>query len=392
MLTQSGCLARRQRLWDALPSGIEWILIADPRHVHYLCNFWVQPLSFSAGERCWLLLEREGKATLLGDNFALRSRAGEPFIDEEVMIKWYDHRHSVVNRDHALLKAAEQISDRLYGREGAVEAEWLPVGAFEVLGLDHETHSVRKEAKDRPGRDPVNLGTVLRSLRRKKEPDELALIKECTRACEAGHARARELLKPGLTEYDLFRAVYGAVLERCGRPCLIYGDFRATTPSQYKAGGLPTNYKLKSGDFFILDYSVVLEGYRCDFTNTLCVGDPTPQQKWLFDTAAAAMQCGEKALKAGALARDVFDAVERPIRDAGLAENFAHHAGHGIGLAHPEPPILVPESEDVLIAGDVVTLEPGLYVDGIGGLRIEHNYLITENGCERISNHVISLY
>lgn len=391
MLTKDGCLARRQRLWDALPGEVEWVLVADPRHVHYLSNFWVQPLSFSAGERGWLLLEREGKATLLGDNFTLRSRAGDPFIDDEIMIKWYDHRHSVMNRDHALLKATEQIGDKLYGRTGAVEAEWLPLGAFELLGLDHEAHSVKKEAKD-PEDTPVDLGTILRGLRRKKEADEIALIKETTRACEAGHAKAREILAAGLSEYDMFQAVYAAVMQKAGRPCLIYGDFRATTPTQIKAGGLPTQYKLKAGNFFILDYSVVLDGYRCDFTNTLCVGDPNAKQKHLFETVSAAMRSGEKSLRAGALAKDVFDATEKPIRDAGLAENFKHHAGHGIGLAHPEAPILVPESDDVLIAGDVVTLEPGLYVEGIGGIRIEHNYLITEAGYERISNHVISLY
>jgi Xaa-Pro aminopeptidase len=391
MLTKDGCLARRQRLWDSLPADVEWVLVADPRHVHYFSNFWIQPFSFSAGERGWLLLERDGKATLLGDNFTLRSRAGEPFIDEEIMIKWYDHRHSAMNRDHALFKAAEEVSDRLYGRTGAVEAEWLPIGAFELLGLDHEAHSVNKEAKD-PEDAPVDLGTIIRGLRRQKEADEIALIKECTRACEAGHAKAREVLKPGLGEYDVFRAVYGAALEKAGRPCLIYGDFRATTPTQIKAGGLPTPYKLKAGDFFILDYSVVLDGYRCDFTNTLCVGDPNEKQKHLFETVSAAMRSGEKALKAGAPARDVFDATEKPIRDAGLEAHFRHHAGHGIGLAHPEPPILVPESDDVLIAGDVVTLEPGLYVEGIGGIRIEHNYLITDSGYERLSNHVISLY
>lgn len=392
MLSQAGCVARRKRLWETLPADIEWVLVADPRHVYYFSNFWVQPLSFSAGERGWLLLERDGKATLLGDNFTLRSRAGDPFIDQEVMVKWYDHKHSVINRDHALLEAAKQISERLYGRNGAVEAEWLPVGAFELLGLDHEAHSVIKEAKDRPGREPIDLGTVIRGMRRKKEADEISLLKESTRACEAGHAKAREVLQPGLSEYDIFRKVYAAVLQAAGRPCLIYGDFRATTPTQFKAGGLPTNYKLNAGDFFILDYSVVMDGYRCDFTNTLCVGDPSPQQKHLFDTVSAAMCSGEKTLKAGALAKDVFTATEKPIRDAGLAANFAHHAGHGIGLAHPEAPILVPESEDVLVAGDVVTLEPGLYVEGIGGIRIEHNYLITDAGYDRLSNHVISLY
>ena len=391
MLTKEGCLARRQRLWQALPESIEWVLVADPRHVHYLTNFWVNPLSFSNGERAWLILERSGKTTLLGDNFTLRSRVGEPFVDEEVMVRWYDHKHSVINRDHALLQAAEKSAERLFGRSGAVEAEWLPVGAFELLGLDHERHSVRREAGDSTRQLPVDLGTVLRRLRRKKEADEIALLRECMRAGEAGQARAREIVRPGVSELEVYLAVQEAAIKAAGRAGLVYGDFRAATPAQPKVGGLPTNYQLQPGDLFVLDYSVVLEGYRSDFTNTLAVAEPTAEQQKLYDIVMAAMQSGEATLKAGAKAADVFAATERPIREAGLAERFAHHAGHGIGLAHPEAPILVPESEDVLVAGDVLTLEPGLYVPGVGGIRNEHNYLITETGYERLSQHTISL-
>jgi Xaa-Pro aminopeptidase len=392
MLTREGCVSRRQRLWDALPADMEWVLIADPRHVHYFTSFWVHPLSFSAGERAWLLLERSGKATLLGDNFTLRSRAGEPFIDDEVMVRWYDHKHSVINRDHALLQAAEQIADRLYGRAGVVEAEWLPVGAFEVLGLDQEAHSTTKERRIQARRDPVDLGTLIRSLRRQKEPDEIALLKECMRAGEAGQMRAREIVRPGVSEMEVFLEVQKASLAAAGRAGHIYGDFRACTPKQPKQGGLPTQYKLQQGDLFVLDFSVVLEGYRSDFTNTLAVGEPNSHQRHLYDTVMAAMASGEVALRAGAKARDIFTATEKPIRDAGLADKFAHHAGHGIGLAHPEAPILVPDSDDLLMAGDVLTLEPGLYIEGIGGIRNEHNYLITEGGCERLSQHAITLY
>ena len=392
MLSKECCLALRTRLWDAVPAKCEWLLVADPRHVLYLSNFMVHPLTFSAGERCWLLLEREGQqATLLGDNFSLRSRAAEPFVDDEVMVKWYDHKHSVMNRDHALLKAAEQIADRLYGRAGAVEAEWLPVGAFELLGLDHEQHSVRGESKDVGQRGAVDLGTTLRSLRRQKHPDEIAVLKECMRAGEAGMLRLREIMRPGLSEFEIFLEVQQAALAAARRPGLIYGDFRATTATSPKAGGLPTGYRLQQGDMFILDYSVVLEGYRSDFTNCLTVGEPNSRQQHLYNLVMAAQQAGEEVLKAGTKASDVFHAVNKPILDAGLADKFAHHAGHGIGLAHPEPPILVPEGDDVLLAGDVITLEPGLYVEGIGGIRIEHNYLITETGSERLSNHVISL-
>lgn len=392
MLTKDGCLARRERLWKTIPSDLEWALIADPRHVHYFSNFLVNMLSFSGGERGWLLLERSGKATLLSDNFAWIARTGEPHIDEHIQVGWYDHQHSVKNRDHALLEAVGRVSERLFGRDGVVEAEWLPVGAFESLGLDRETHSVRKEKRIEARREPVDLGTVIRSLRRQKEPDEIALIRSCIRAGEAGHLRAREIVRPGISELEVYLEVQKAALHAAGRPGMIYGDFRATNAALHSAGGPPTDYRLQQGDLFILDYSVVLDGYRGDFTNTLAVGEPTAQQRHLYDLVMAALRNGETVLRAGVKARDVFAAVEKPIRDAGLADRFAHHAGHGIGLAHPEPPILVPESDDFLMAGDVITLEPGLYVPGIGGIRNEHNYLITENGYERLTQHAITLY
>ena len=211
------------------------------------------------------------------------------------------------------------------------------------------------------------------------------------RAGEAGMVRLREIIRPGITEFEIFREVQNAAMAAAGRPALIYGDFRAASASRPKVGGLPTSHALQPGDMFTLDYSVVLEGYRSDFTNCLTVGAPNPDQQRLYDLVSAAQRGGEAVLKAGTAARDVFHAVNQPILEAGLADKFAHHAGHGIGLAHPEAPILVPQSDDILMAGDVVTLEPGLYVEGIGGIRIEHNYLITDTGYERLSNHVISL-
>lgn len=391
-LTEAGCRNRRERLWNALPLGVEWVLIADPRHVLYFSGFYVNPLSFSGGERGWLLLERKGTATLLSDNFAWIARGGDAYLDDRVEVAWYNHQHSVRNRDHSLLDAATRIADRLFGRSGVVEAEWLPVGAFEVLGLDHEQHSVRKERQAEAGREPVDLGTVIRSLRRQKEVDEIELIRASVLAGEAGQLRAREVVRPGVSEMDIFLEVQHAALKAAGRPGLVYGDFRATHGDLPSAGGPPTHYVLKPGDLFILDFSVVLDGYRADFTNTLAVGEPTPQQRHLYDLVISAIAGGEETLRAGAMARDVFAAVEKPIREAGLADRFAHHAGHGLGLAHPEPPILVPESDDVLLAGDVITMEPGLYVPGIGGIRLEHNYLITPGGYERLTSHALTLF
>ncbi len=392
MLTEAGCLKRRERLWACVPENVEWLLIADPRHVLYLCNFLVQPLSFSGGERGLLLLDRDRGATLLGDNFALRAATSEPFIDEEVVEPWYDHKHSVINRDHALLRALKKVSERLYGRIGAVEAEWLPVGAWEVLGADHESHSTNIEVKDlRQGMRSVDLGTLLRSLRRQKQPDEIELTKRCMKGCDAGQARLREILREGISEFEIYREIQNAALEAAGCPAIVYGDFRATNGTDYKAGGLPTDYRLQAGDLFILDYSVVISGYRSDFTNTMAVTEPTSEQEELFAICQAAMASGEAAIKAGIPAADLYHAVQKPFVEAGKEDLFPHHAGHGIGLAHPEAPIIVPHSEDVLEQGDIITIEPGAYLEGVGGMRIEHNYLVTADGYERLSNHEISL-
>ena len=103
------------------------------------------------------------------------------------------------------------------------------------------------------------------------------------------------------------------------------------------------------------------------------------------------MAAGERRLRAGVQGREVYNAVRDVFKDAGVADSFPHHAGHGLGISHPEAPFLVRESLETLLAGDVVTLEPGLYVDGVGGVRIEHNYLVTEMGYERLSQHEIAL-
>lgn len=372
LLTEQGCLERRERLWNAVAADVDWLLIADPRHVCYLSGFWVNPLSFSNGERSLLLLKRDKTATLFADNFTRRTAVCDPFVTEEVIEKWYTHKQAVINRDHALAEAFDATTPALNPETGLVEGEALPLTLVQdgVAGTD--------------------LGDTIRTLRRSKHTDEIALLKRCMKAGEAGHARALEVIRPGMTEFELYREVQDAAQEAAGCPCLVYGDFRANNAATPKAGGQPSDYAMQNGDMFILDYSVVIQGYRSDFTNTLAVGDPTADQQRLFNACVNAMRAAESRLKAGIEARTVYDAASHVLESNEFGA-LAHHAGHGLGMAHPEPPILVPESTDTLVAGDVVTIEPGAYIPGIGGVRVEHNYLITESGYERLSHHNITL-
>ena len=137
---------------------------------------------------------------------------------------------------------------------------------------------------------------------------------------------------------------------------------------------------------------MIVSGYRGDFTNTFAVGGgPTAGQHELFEACVGALHAGEARSSLVTAARDVDAAVRGHFAALGLDQYFPTHSGHGLGLGHPEPPYFVPESSDTLQAGDVVALEPGLYVEGTGGMRYERNYLITADGFETLSNHEIRI-
>ncbi len=360
MLTSEGCCARRQRLLDHLrPDGP--LLLGDPLNLRYFANFYVDPFSLGADFGGLLLIRLDGHATLYHDHRVPQS-VEAAHADERVPIKWYDGKS-------AALRARRMILHDVVGYAG-------------TEGRVHDSLT-----------DPLSpdLWRTVTALRRSKDPDEVELLRACMRATEAGHAWARANARPGMTELDVYNGVFAECTRSAGRPVVVYGDF-VVSPGQSRRGGPPTERVIAAGESFILDYSVVIQGYRSDFTNTLVVGsEPTAEQRRLFELCVAAMAEGEKRLRDGVACYDVYQALRGVFEAAGVAQHFPHHGGHGLGVSHPEPPFIVEGASETLVAGDVVTLEPGLYVDGVGGVRIEHNYLITDSGFERLSNHNISL-
>jgi Xaa-Pro dipeptidase len=363
MLTAEGCRARRLRLWNQLDPKPEsdHLRLADPIHLVYLANFTVDPISSSAAFGGYLLLRKDGHATLIYDN-RLPKSVNQACVDEKRVVDWYDGQSP--GRGPRRLAPLERVN---------------PTG-----------HGLR--IHDRVGDPSANaLIQTITEMRRQKDPDEIVLLRQCMRATEEGHAWARANIKPGVTELDVYCGVSSACIRAVGRPVVVYGDF-AVSPGPERRGGPPTDRVLEAGDMFILDYSVVIDGYRSDFTNTLVVGkEPNTDQRNLYKLCVDAMAAGEKLLRGGVPCRDVYHAVRAVFEKGGVAQYFPHHAGHGLGLEHPEAPYLVREATETLQSGDVVTLEPGLYVPGVGGLRIENNYLIQETGYERLSNHAIAL-
>lgn len=360
MPTAEGCRARRRRLLDALGVGHP-LLLADPLNLRYFANSSVDPFSYGADFGGFLVIEPDGRTKLVHDSRLPKTFAANARADELVAVPWYDGKSAGKgNRRTSLQKPLFDA-----GTEGRV----------------HDALT-----------DPLSceLWSAVTLMRRKKDADEVEALQKCMAVGKAGHDWARANVRAGMTELDVYNGVFTACSTAAGTPVIVYGDF-AVSPGSAKRGGPPTSTVLKDGDTLILDFSAVIDGYRSDYTNTLVVGGrPTADQQRLFDLSLAAMKAGEATLRAGVTCQAVYDAVNRVFLDAGVGA-IAHHAGHGLGLGHPEAPFFVAKSSETLVAGDVVTLEPGLYVDGVGGVRIEHNYLVTDEGYERLSDHTLSL-
>ena len=379
MLTLEGCAGRRKRLWDALPEACDALILGDPQSLIYFANYAVSPFLFRASDASAVLILEPDRATLVADSM-VKPFLDKAHVDEVVAPAWYDGKHSAPHRKGLLVRSALDVLGKIKGTRFGIESADVPTGMVAPI----------RDAN--PKLQWLALGDLVRGLRRVKDPDEVALFRKSVHAGEAGHAAALNQIKPGMTELQAFLVVQRAATEAAGEPVLVYGDFASGARCETEHGGPPTGRTIEPGDLFILDYSVVVHGYRADFTNTFAVGaPPSPAQRDLFKICVEAMAAGESVLKPGAPGRSVDQATRGHAAANGFGHAYLSHTGHGLGLSHPEPPYFVPESSDTIVSGDIVALEPGLYVPGVGGMRFENNYLITPGGYETLTRHRITL-
>jgi Xaa-Pro aminopeptidase len=370
MLTAKGCADRRARLWQLLPRPCEALIITAPESLNYLAGYAPPSFVFNTVESAAVLVLLPDRSVLITDNLV------KPFldpscVDELIDLEWYTGKTSAPLR-RALVTQA--VLDQLpYGTKGRLGVETVGISIL----ADQERYLL----------DPL-----IRSLRRAKDEDELALILRSVRAGEAGHSAALEQVRPGMTELDMFLLVQAAAARALAEPAPIYGDFVSGPRCETERGGPPSQRVIERGDLFLMDFSVVVHGYRADFTNTFAVGaEPTCRQRELAWLCLAAFQAGESLLRPGIAAKQIDAAVRGHFAAHDVDAFFPSHTGHGLGLGHPEPPFLVPHSSETLVAGDVIALEPGLYVPGVGGMRFERNYLITAGGHELLTHHHMGL-
>jgi Xaa-Pro aminopeptidase len=375
MLTPEGCAARRKRLWEALPQPCDALILGDPQSLIYFANYAPSPFVFRSSDASALLVLTPGRATLVADSM-VRPYLETAHVDEVVAPVWYDGKHAAPHRKAQLARNACEALGKAGAKRIGIESSDVPAGAI----------------GSHPDSTPLPIEGVVRQLRRAKDSDEVALIRRAIRAGEAGQAAALAEIRPGMTELEAFLIVQRASAAAIGEQVLIYGDFASGPRVVAERGGPPTGRTIERGDLFLLDYSVVVHGYRGDFTNTFVVGaPPTDGQRDLFAACLDALAAGESALKPGVPARSIDQAVRAAFAARDLEHAFLSHSGHGLGLSHPEPPYFVAESDETIVVGDVVAIEPSLFVPGVGGARIERNYLVTPDGFENLTHHRITL-
>ena len=380
MLTSEGCAARRQRLWNTEAArGCSALVVGHPAHLVYLANYLPSPFEFRTNESAALLVLEPSGASLVADGL-LDPYTSEAHVEAVDRFTWYDGQQPTEPRPERLVEATLERLARVGGNKFGIELASVPAGVVEGLRAA------------RPGVEIVDLSGIIRPLRRAKDADEIETLRRVMRAGEAGHAAALAEIKSGMTELDAYLVVQNAAIRSLGERAIVYGDFASGPRTATDKGGPPTSRVIEPGDLLLLDFSVDSGGYRSDFTNTFVVGgEPTPEQIRLFSVCSSALGVAEALLKPGTVCKDIDAAVRAHFDSFGYLHAFPHHTGHGIGLGHPEPPYFVPNSDEVLVVGDVVAIEPGLYVEGIGGIRVERDYLITESGFETLSNHRIAL-
>ncbi len=331
-----------------LAAGLtEPLLVTDAVNVRYLTGF--------ESSNAALLVEPEGATTLYTDFRYLE--AARAIDDVEV---------TQTQRD-----VAGALAELLAGRRVGFEALRISYLQWEKIGSG--------------GAELVPTRGLVETLRMVKDEGELASIRRAASIVDAVYeALSRESIV-GRTEVDVAWWLERTMREH-GADALALDSIVAAGVNGSRPHADPADVPIAEGTLVTVDMGCVVDGYRSDCTRTFATGELPAQLEEAYGLVAQAQLDGLAAVRAGAFGPDVDAASRVAIGAAGLADAYGHGLGHGVGLDIHEAPNLRPESTDTLAVGNVVTVEPGLYLPGIGGCRIEDLVAVTEDGCEIISS------
>jgi Xaa-Pro aminopeptidase len=295
-------------------------------------------------------------------------------------------------------QSAQQLRDA--GVEARIEVGLSAGAQFEALsasaaGIDRlglEAHAVtwaqqRSFASERfPHAELIPTEDLVERLRLVKDEGEIARIAEAARIADDALGKVKPMLLDGATEQDVAIAL-DFEMRRGGASGPSFDTIVASGPNGAKPHHRPGDRRIREGDLVVIDFGAIIDGYCSDMTRTVSVGEPTSETaRRMVEVVTESQAAGVAAVIAGTTAKDVDEACRRVIADAGWADAFLHGTGHGVGLEIHEAPRVSFTSADTLTAGQVVTVEPGVYLPEHGGVRIEDTVVVTADGCWPLTN------
>jgi len=358
-LNPASCRERQKLLADYLAGqNLDAALITHRHYIHALTGHWHgTDLTAIA-----VVIEKDGNTTLCVP--------GDP-VD-------------ITAVDQCLSYPPQKLCTLIENIAGEMQRKLQPVlSKFHRIGTDNSAAPWQT-----PNAEWIDITSDYQYLRRRKFPDEIEGLRHCLRGSDAAYAEARRILEPGLSEIDLFAAMHAAATRSVGEALSGWGqDFQCGSP-----GGPPRHRPAQAGELAVLDIGVGARGYRTDLCRSFSVdGQPNDAQLAAHARCCEALERVEKQLRPGLRCQDLFTEIESFL-DGWEGAEFKHHLGHGIGLDAHEVPRLNPNWDDTLASGDVIAVEPGLYRDDLrAGIRLEQNFLITDKGCERLSQFPLDL-
>jgi Xaa-Pro aminopeptidase len=264
------------------------------------------------------------------------------------------------------------IAERLQGRVG-FEDDHVSVRLLEKL-----------KEKLADGVEMVPAGGRVEELRRVKDAGELALIEEASKLADEALRRSGEQGLAGKTEREVARAFEARIRELGGDPS--FPAIVAAGPNGALPHAEPGEREIGKGELVVFDMGAAIDGYCSDGTRTFATGDPGEEAIAVYEVVREAQQASLEAIRAGVTGEDVDKVAREVIDAAGHGDRFGHGLGHGVGLELHEAPRLSLRSDDVLAPGEVVTVEPGIYLPGRLGVRIEDLVIVTEDGLRNLSS------
>lgn len=358
--------SRRNKVQQALRDRkIDMLLVFSPENLYYLTG-----VAEGHAPAC-ALIPADGKPLLVA---AQEEAPSLPDIEVRTYF------------DNTLERPCDVMEEMCTVAKGAVRDSLLPHQRLAVEG----SRTPAGMAETLPDLETVDMSQLLQNMRKTKDAAEIQEIHKAVALVDLGQEFAQRESRVGMSEIGLFGATHAVLHARAGHPVKLHGDLLSGERTLLM-GGSPSDRCLRTDDVVIVDLQTCSDHYWADTTRAFVLGKSSREIRRVFDTVSAALDRAIQAARSRVPANEVDRAAREYITSQGYGEQFPHHTGHGCGLSYYEPPLIVPNNDELLVEGMVLCLEPGVYVPGVGGIRLEQMVLITSSGPEVLSRAPIGL-